>query len=111
MGTLGSLKPSVLAHLLAAYRGPTFLGSPINRPDPHTKSHTLPLPLPRPPGNDRDRVHGEWLSGRLPAGACPTPPSPWVGEGSSVWVLGDKVRPPNTRRSLDPMGLGKGREV
>lgn len=72
-----------------------FLGSLINSPDLLTKSHSLPVPLPRPPGNDRDGVHGEWLSGRLPEGACSTLPFTWAGGGSPVWVSGDHVRPAN----------------
>lgn len=72
-----------------------FLGSLISSLDLLTKSHSLPVPLPRPPGNDRDGVHGEWLSGRLPEGACSTLPFTWAGGGSPVWVWGDHARPPN----------------
>lgn len=46
MGTLGSLKPSVLAHLLAAHRGAMFLGSLINRPDPPPRATPSFYPSP-----------------------------------------------------------------
>lgn len=89
-----------------------YLGSLIGSPDPPTKSHLFPTALPRPPGNDRDRVHGEWLSRRLSEGACAPVPHPRLpagpGEEHSGWVLGDKARPPDTLpQFLAPTDLQK----
>lgn len=67
---------------------------------------SISRPFPRPPGNDRDRVHGERLSGRLPEGACPHL-SHALGEGRSAWVLGNNVRPPNTPETWTQQPWGR----
>jgi hypothetical protein len=61
-GPLGYQGPSVLAQLL---------GSLISSPTSHQVPLSPPFPS-RSPGNDCDRVHGEWLSGCLPKGVCPS---------------------------------------
>ena len=93
MKTLHSLGLVVLAQLLGAHSGVgsgLFMGSQPCSPNP-TKSHFLPVaphPHPsRPSGNDRDRVHGERVSGCLPEGACPILHSMWAGRGK--FSLGD----------------------
>lgn len=91
--------------------GGVFLGSPISRPDPPTKSHPFRLPLPRPPGNDRDRVHGERLSGRLPEGACPPRLPRGPGGGKLVLGVGREREVSKHPQSSGPVDLGKGSEV
>lgn len=85
-----------------------FLGSLISSPDP-PKSHHLPISLPRPPGDDRDRVHGERLSGRLPEGACPALPCPCPERGKFCLGVGRSCEASKTPRCLDPTALGRGK--
>ena len=116
METLHSLGPVVLAQLLAAHSGAgggMFMGSRPCSPDPLPRT-TSSLLHPAPPPGRLAMIVTEYMENgsldaflRVRAPLC-FPHGP--GEGSSVWVMGDHVRPPNTPSSpeLGPNRLGEG---